>query len=506
MAEQPNILMIIVDQMVAELSGAYGHPVVETPNLDRLVEEGARFDNAYTSCPICAPARSSIMTGSYVSRIGSYDNGALFAADVPTFCHYLSIQGYDTVASGKLHLIGPDQLHGFERRLTPDIYPSDFNWLPERPKEGFGDFSSFHINPMAIDHVTGGTRQWSMQFDYDEETQFRALEYLRSKRSNYTGSLQKELPARDERPFFLCVSFTHPHEPLHVTRELWDLYEGKEIALPDIPENLAELEHPMDKELNTFHGTHLVDLDDEQAQYDMRRAYYGLVTYVDRKVGELMQTLEDMGLRENTLIMFVSDHGDMLGERRMIQKRVFYQFAARVPWIISYPQRFNGGTIVKEPVSLVDVMPTLLDFAGVDQDKIVPVDGKSVLSLIEGERDPERAVFAEHHTEGITTTSFMVRQGVFKYMHTTGHEPRLFNLAEDPKEWNNLAGQPEYAGVQSTMHDLLLANFDPEQIEADIEISMARRGLVKEAMRKTGLPKWDYQPFFDATKQYWREG
>ena len=506
MAEQPNILMIICDQMVAELSGAYGHPVVETPHLDHLVEEGVRFDNAYTSCPICVPARSSIMTGSYVSRTGCYDNGALFPADVPTLCHYLSIQGYDTVASGKLHFVGPDQLHGFEKRLTPDIYPSDFNWLPERPKEGFGDFSSFHVNPMAIDHVTGGVRLWSMQFDFDEETQFRALEYLRSKRSKYTGSLQKELPPQDERPFFLCVSYTHPHEPLHVTQELWDLYEGKEIGLPEIPENLAELEHPMDKQLNTFHGTHLVDLDDEQAQYNMRRAYYGLVTYVDRKVGELLQTLEDMGLRENTLILFVSDHGDMLGERRMIQKRVFYEFAARVPWIISYPQRWEGGTIVKEPVSLVDVMPTLLDFAGVKQHKVVPVDGKSVLPLMDGERDAERAVFAEHHTEGITTTSFMVRQGSFKYIHTTGYGPRLFNLAEDPREWNNLAGQPQYEKVESRMHDLLLASFDPEQIELDIEDSMARRGLIKEAMGTTGLPKWDYQPFFDATEQYWREG
>jgi choline-sulfatase len=446
------------------------------------------------------------MTGKYVSRTGCYDNGGLIPADVPTLCHYLSIQGYDTVASGKMHFIGPDQLHGFEKRLNTDIYPTDFNWLPERPEGGFGDFSSFHINPMAIDHVTGGVRQWSMQFDYDEETQFRALEYLRSKRSQYTGSLQKELPPRDESPFFLCVSYTHPHEPLHVTQELWDLYEDKEIELPDIPENLAELEHPMDKQLNTFHGTHLVDLDDPQAQYNMRRAYYGLVTYIDRKVGELLQALEDLGLRENTMILFVSDHGDMLGDRRMIQKRVFYQFAARVPWIISYPPRWEGGQVINEPVSLVDVMPTILDFAAVDPEKILPIDGRSVIPLIEGERDPERVVFAEHHTEGITTTSFMVRQGDFKYIHTTGYSPRLFNLAEDPKEWNNLAGQPEYQQVEAKMHDLLVAKFDAEQIEADIQDSMARRELIKQAMRTTGLPKWDYQPFVDASQQYWREG
>jgi choline-sulfatase len=505
-ADQPSILMVICDQMVAALIGAYGHPVVQTPNLNQLVAEGVRFDNFYTSCPICVPARSSLMTGKYVSHTGCYDNGAMFGADQPTLCHYLSIAGYDTVASGKMHFVGPDQLHGFQRRLTTDIYPSDFNWLPERPEEGFEEFSAFHVNPMAIDHVTGGVRQWSMQFDYDEETHFRALEYIRSKRSQYTGSLQKELPPRDERPFFLCVSYTHPHEPLHVTQELWNLYEGQQIELPEIPANLTELEHPMDKQLNIFQGTHQVDLDDPEALYNMRRAYYGLVTYVDRKVGELLQALEDFGLKDNTLVLFLSDHGDMLGERRMIQKRVFYENAARIPWILSCPPRWEGGIVVPEPVSIVDVMPTILDFAGVKQERIVPVDGRSVIPLVEGERDPERAVFAEHHTEGIITTSFMVRQGDFKYIHTTGYAPRLFNLAEDPKEWNNLAGRPEVHEIEQRLHNLLMARFDPDQIERDIQESLARRRVIKDAMNKTGVPKWDYQPFFDATKQYWREG
>jgi choline-sulfatase len=502
--EQPNILIIMCDQMVASLTGAYGHPVVQTPNLNRLVDEGVRFDNAYSPCPICAPTRASLQTGKYVSRIGAYDNSSVLPSDQPSFCHYLSVAGYDTAATGKLHFIGPDQLHGFEKRLTTDIFPSDFEFLTQRLKEGLGDYSQIHEQPIAIDYVTAGVHQWSMGFDYDEEAHFRALEYLRGKRSLYTGTLQKPLPARDERPFCLMVSYSYPHEPFHVTQELWDLYEGADIELPEVPFDLAEREHPMDKMLNIFHGTHRVDLNDEEALYNMRRAYYGLVTYIDRKVGELLQALEDYGLRDNTLVMFLSDHGDMLGERRMVQKRTFYEHSSRVPLIVSYPRRWKGGIVVKEPVSIVDIMPTVIEFAGVDED-VLPIDGKSVIPMIEGQRDPERVVFSELHCEGVNTTCFMVRQGDFKYIHVTGHTPQLYNLVDDPKEWSNLVGDPEHAEVERRMHELLMASFDPEQIEQDVQESMARRRLIRRAMKITGT-KWDYQPFFDATEQYWREG
>jgi choline-sulfatase len=498
--------MVVCDQMVAQLSGAYGHPVVQTPNLDRLVEEGVRFDSAYTSCPICSPARASLLTGKYISRIDCFDNTSLLASDQPTLAHYLSAAGYDTVLTGKMHFIGPDQLHGFEKRLNTDVFPSDFTWLPQRPKDGFKEFSDYHAQPIAIDYVTAGVRQWSMQFDYDEETHFRALEYLRAKRSQYTGTLQKPLPPRDERPFFLCVSYCHPHEPFHVTQELWDVYEGLDIEIPEIPPDLADREHPLDQMLNVFHGTHRVDLDDRAALYNMRRAYYGLVTYVDRKVGELLRALQDYGLRENTLVLFVSDHGDMLGERRMVQKRVFYEFAARIPWIMAHPHKWRNGVIVREPVSIVDVMPTVLELAGARVEELLPSNGKSVVPLVDGERDPGRAIFAEFHSEGINTTSFMVRQGDFKYVHVTGYDPQLYNLAEDPKELVNLAGRPEYSDIVAGLHILLMGNFDPKAIERRVQDSLARRTVIRNAMQKTGLPKWDYQPVFDATRQYWREG
>ena len=227
MTEHPNVLLILCDQMTARLTGAYGHPVVQTPNLDRLAQEGILFNNAYSACPVCVPSRSSLHTGLYVSRTGCYDNGSMFPADQPTMCHYLSVAGYETVASGKLHFIGPDQLHGFERRLTTDFHPSDFTFLSPRPQDGFTDHAGFHEYPIAINYVTAGVRQWAIERDFDELTHFRALEYIRSKRSQYTGTLQKDLPPRDDRPFFLCVSYCYPHEPFLVTQELWGPLRGQ---------------------------------------------------------------------------------------------------------------------------------------------------------------------------------------------------------------------------------------------------------------------------------------
>jgi choline-sulfatase len=196
----------------------------------------------------------------------------------------------------------------------------------------------------------------------------------------------------------------------------------------------------------------------------------------------------------------------MLGERRMVQKRTFYEYSSRIPWIMAHPQLGAGGVTVQEPVSIVDVKPTVLDFIGTNQENILPIDGQSVLPLINGQHEPERAVFSELHAEGVNTTCFMVRQGDFKYIHVTGYGPQLYNLVDDPKEWNNLAGKPGYQEIEAKLHGLIMARFDPDAIEVRVQDSLARRSLIREAMRKTGQPKWDHQPFFDATRQYWREG
>lgn len=504
MAKQ-NVLMIVSDQMAPQLMGAYGHPVAQTPNLDRLAASGVRFDNAYSPCPICSPARVGLMTGNLPSRHDCYDNTSVLPSDTPTICHYLSMAGYETVLSGKMHFIGPDQLHGFEHRLTTDIFPSDFQWLPERtPGQELPKHGHHQDAAIAIDYVTAGVRQWNMGLDHDEEVQGKALEYIRHKRSDYVDSRQRPLPERDERPFFLCVSYHHPHEPFHVTRELWDLYEDAEIELPEYPADMEPHTHAMDRMLNHFHGTHGVDLDDRERQRDLRRAYYGLVTYIDRKVGELLAELENCGLAEDTLVVFLSDHGDMLGERRMIQKRTFYEWSSRVPLIFAGGP-WEAGRTVREPVSLVDIMPTVLDLVGVADAPVQLRDGRSLVGLMEGGEEPQRAVFSELHAEGVHTTCVMARQGDLKFVHTTGHPPQLYDVARDPGEWENLAGLPDFAADEARLAALVAAEFDLEAIERDVMASLERRRVVKDAMDATGGPRWDFQPVRDATEQYWRK-
>ncbi|MBN1669814.1 MAG: choline-sulfatase [Kiritimatiellae bacterium] len=505
--EKPNLLMIMADQLTPLMTGAYGFRAAKTPNMDRLAREGVLFQNAYATCPICTPARMSLLTGKYVSGIGCNDNGSILHADEPTHNHYLALAGYDTVLSGKLHAIGPDQLHGFAKRLNTDIYPADFNFLVKRKDEE--SFASCHVNPISVDYVTEGVgvRQWSMQYDYDEETQFRALEYLHSKRSQPSGTLQKPLPKRDDTPFFLQVSFNHPHEPFHCLQKYWDLYEGVDIPIPPYPEHLAETYTSLDRSLNKWHGTEEVDLKNPDSLRAMHRSYLANVSYIDEKIGELLQTLEDCGLSDDTVVLFLSDHGDMLGHRGMIQKRAFYEQSARIVLMARFPGNFplgKAGVVCPDPVSIADVAPTLLELAGVTD--YLPMDGRSLLPQMNGQFDPDRHVFCENHSEGADTTCFMVRKGKYKYVYLHGAETQLFDLERDAGEWTNLAGDPAYQAVADELRGLILARFDPAAIDRELDESIRRKWVIKRAHEAAGRPKWAYQPFVDANTQYWRQG
>ncbi|MBC7235515.1 MAG: choline-sulfatase [Chloroflexi bacterium] len=497
--DRPNILLIMADQLVPMLMGAYDHPVVQTPNLNRLVENGVRFDAAYTACPLCAPARAALATGRYISAIGAWDNASTFDDTEPTLQHYLARAGYETIASGKLHYIGADQLHGYRRRLTTDIYPAGLNMLPtnkRKPAERFIDRRS-HARGYALPQV--GVRTWTQFLAYDTETQFRAVEYL-------YGRACAGRPSRpdlgSEEPFFLSVSFHCPHDPFQVTQELWDLYEGQEIDIPQYPPDMEETYSIMDRWLNAYHGTDRIDIKAPESLYALRRSYYGLVTFIDRQVGELLRVLEETGLRENTIVFFTSDHGDMLAEKNMVQKRALYEWSARVPLIAHFPDGWGAGKTVRTPVNLIDLVPTVLDLAGVQER--LPLDGLSLLPLIEG-RENGRLTFSESHTNGVYAPCFMVREGDYKliYIHEGQGERQLFNLAQDPGEWHNLANDPGHAALCDHLLQLILARFDPDDIEARLQASLDKRHLV-DAANKANDVHWDYEPRFDAAKQYCR--
>ncbi len=262
--------------------------------------------------------------------------------------------------------------------------------------------------------------------------------------------------------------------------------------MPVYPDDMEPHTYAMDRMLNHFHGTYGADLDDREKQRDLRRVYYGLVTYVDRKVGELLAELDNCGLAEDTIVMFLSDHGDMLRERRMIQKRSFYEWSSRVPLIFAGAGRWEAGQRVKEPVSLVDIMPTLRDLVGVETESVTPTDGRTLVPLLEGRSEPDRHIFSELHAEGVHTTCVLVRQGDLKYIHPTGHPAQLYDLANGPGEWINLAGDPACVEDEHRLANFVAANFDLDLIERNVMASLQRRQTIKAAKGATGLPHWDY--------------
>lgn len=503
--EKPNIILLMADQLMPSKIGAYGCDYAITPNIDKLIKEGVKFDTAYTSCPICAPARMSLLTGKYISRIDCFDNSAVLKADEPCFTHYLSYEGYDTVLTGKMHMVGPDQLHGYEKRLQTNVYPANFHWLTHR-KEG-QSFKDLHPKPIAIDYLgeNTGPRQWSMEIDYDEETVFLAKKYLATKCTIPSGTAQKPLPNRDDRPFFLTISLNHPHEPFHNKQKFWDMYEDIDIPIPEYPEELIQTYSSMDKELADFHGSQLIDLKNPRSLMKLHRAYMASVTYFDSKVGEIMETMEDFGLMDNTIIIFTSDHGDMLGYRGMVQKRRFYDYSSRIPLSITFPKQYmvaKSGLEKKDPVSICDIFPTILELAGAK--KWLTVDGESLIPNIYGKNDPERPIFCEQHSEGVTMSNFMVRKGDYKFNYLGKGDCQLFNMKEDPEEWNNLADDPVYKSLKEELEALILSNFDPEQIDINAEESIEKRWIIRQAHDAGTGPSWNYEPNQNVDHVYWR--
>lgn len=490
---KPNILVILADQVVPFLTGPYGDPVAQTPNLDELSARGVRFDAAYTPVPLCSPARASFMAGRDASAMGCFDNASVMPADEPTMGHYLTNAGYETVLSGKMHFIGPDQLHGFRTRLTTDVFPAGVDWVPSVDENGKFPAGGHARHYAAPDP---GVHSWTKFMAFDEETQFRAVEHLRERgRTNAA------------EPFAMVVSYHHPHDPFHVQRRFWDLYEGADIPIPEYPENLESTYSAMDRWANEAH----YDLADPDSMRQLRRAYYAALSYVDEKIGELIAVLRESGEWEDTLVVFSSDHGDMLGERGMVQKRCFYEWSARVPLVIRFPGDEHAGDVVTAPASLIDLLPTLLDLVGVPASDRALLDGRSVLPLIRplggdeavDEVEDERVVFSEYHLEKVWAPCFMVRRGRFKYIYIHGHDRQLFDLDDDPGEWRSLAGDPAHREVESELHSLLLGRFDPQRLAEEGAASLRRREIIKPAMQRNGT-HWDYTPVFDATRQYVR--
>lgn len=488
--QQPNILFIIADQLAGPALPVYGHPVVKAPHISALAENGIVFESAYCNSPLCAPSRFSLMAGQLPSRIGAYDNAAEFAAAVPTFAHYLRARGYRTCLSGKMHFVGPDQLHGFEQRLTTDIYPSDFGWTPdwERPDHRF----SWYHNMLSV--AQAGTCAASNQLDYDEEVAFQSVRHI--------YDIARD---GDRRPFLLLASFTHPHDPYAITSEYWDRYDHAAIDMPTVAPIPFDQLDPHSRRVYRMCAMDEYALTEERVR-NARHAYYGAISYVDDKVGQLLHALDATGLRDNTIVIFASDHGDMLGERGLWYKMTFWEWSARVPLIIHAPKHFAARR-VGQHVSLVDLLPTLVELAGGDlrRDLADTIDGQSLVPLLhEHSGDWTDTVASEYLGEGAAGPCVMIRRGRFKYIYSDGDPDQLFDLRADPHELRNVADHPDYAAMLHEFRAEVIARWQPDALRQQVIASQRRRRLLADALMQGRHTPWDFQPYRDASKQYMR--
>ena len=484
MTQQPNILIVMVDQLTGTLFPDGPATWLHTPNLDRLAMRSARFSNTYTASPLCAPGRGGFMSSMLPSATGIYDNAAEFRADVPTFAHHLRRAGYATCLSGKMHFVGPEQMHGFEERLTTDIYPADFGWTPDYRKPGERIDWWYH----NMGSVTGaGVAEISNQMEYDDEVAFLASQKL------YDLSR-----AKDERPWCLTVSFTHPHDPYVARRRFWDLYEDCEHLAPEV----AALEY----DAHDPHSQRIFDANDwrsfsitEDHIARARRAYFANISYLDEKIGALMQILEDS--RQEAVVIFVSDHGDMLGERGLWFKMSMFEGSSRVPLMIAAPGL--EPALVETPVSTLDVGPTLADLAGLDLSEITEwTQGASLLPIAGG---AERAsVPIEYAAEASIAPIVALRDARYKLIRCATDPDLLFDLHEDPHEQTNLADDPDHGVVYARLCAEADKKWDLERFDADVRASQARRLVVYDALRQGGYYPWDFQPLQKASERFMR--
>jgi choline-sulfatase len=432
----PNIVFLCSDQHSGPVMGCNGHPIVRSPNMDRLASMGVNFRNTYCGNPVSVPSRTSMMTGMYASDLNSYCNSTPFDGRVPAWTNRLHDGGYHCWATGKLDLererdyglVEVQTSHGHSR--NPDITS-----LFRRPV-------SYRVDERGKD---GTARN---QPSADKETVARGLKFLRGE------------ARRLGKPWMLYLGLQQPHPGFEAMPKYLELYPLERIPLPHIPPGYLDR---MPLPFQVLRNFKLISNGVPPGRVRRCRAsYYGMISELDAYVGEVIDELEASGEIRNTVFIYTSDHGEMLGEHGMWLKNVLLDNAARVPLIIAGPG-FPKGKTVETPVAHVDLAATLLEIAHLR----IPsgLRGHSLLPLAQGgQGDHPGFAFSESHSEGNCTGSFMIRKGDWKYIHFTWYGELLFHLKDDPGELNNLAGKPEYAGILRERRSILTSQLDPEAV------------------------------------------
>ena len=480
--QRPNLLYIHSDQHNPAVTGCYGDPLVQTPHLDGLAARGVVFDNVYCPSPICVPSRMSMLNGRYPYENEVWTNSHILDSGSPTFAHAMGAAGYRPTLIGRMHSLGPDQLHGYAERLV-------------------GDHGSNYLGGTGVDHGsltgTAGPARVSLEKSgpgqsayqvHDEDVTVATVDYL-----NRLG-VRKRAGVMDE-PFSISVGFMLPHQPFVARREDYDLYEGR-MTMPRHSEPFSDELHPYFRWWRE--QCDIVEVSDAEI-LRARIAYWALVTRMDMMIGEILTALEENRLAENTVILYMSDHGEQVGEHGLWWKQTFYEDSVRVPTILSWPGVLPEGERCDRVVSSLDLNATMLD--ALDAPALPNSRGRSVLPLLREEKvEWEDIAFSEYCTDD-GCYHRMIRNGDWKLNYYHGQPPQLFNLREDPAELHDRAGDVACRAVQETLTQQVLDGWDAEDIAAKMETKRAGAKILAGWGRQTQpadqyrwnlLPEMDY--------------
>ncbi len=436
-ADRPNILFISSDQHGGPFLGSMGHPIVKTPNLDRLAARGVLFRNTYTGSPVCVPGRAGMMSGMYPSDVNSYCNSTPFQHPVPTWGNRLREAGYECWATGKLDLT-EGTAYGFHEVDTSHGHSQN------------PDITSLFRVPMcyrAMGHkeVNG---EFGTSKPHEKRTLANGLRFLR------------EDTRRTQKPWVVYAGFTLPHPPFVADERYASMYPPDRMSLPEVSDAYLDRRHLVFEQISNFQRFSVRFPTDRIRR--ARAAYFGMITELDRLIGELLDELEKSGRMERTLVVYTSDHGEMLGENGLWLKNILFENAARVPLIMA-GGGLPRGKAVATPVGHVDMVATMLELAGVPRD--AKLRGHSLVGLAGGQGGHPGIAYSESHSEGNCTGSFMIRKDRWKYIYPTGYDPILFDLSRDPLEQHNLAGEATAAAIQKELHgELLRLVPDPDAV------------------------------------------
>ena len=439
-AARPNILFICTDQFNASCAGFAGHPLVYTPNLDRLARRGTVFTNCYSNSPVCVPARAAMFSGLYPHEVQAYDNAAPFDCRVPAWTNRLTSSGYLCRATGKLDflfnhdygMVEVDTEHGHD--LNPDI-------------------TAYFRNPI-VPRVDSRAQIEA----YIDEKPHRDTSFV----AEAARFLDQDVPGLGNKRWVQYLGLSSPHPRWVIPGRFYRMYNPENIYPPQMPGGWPPDLHPALAAVNHYNKFDLAPFPEGNIRR-ARVAYYATITQLDEWVGEILGSLEKTGQAENTVVIFTADHGEMLGEHGMWFKGCPYEDAARVPLVISGPG-FEQKTIAA-PVSHVDLAATILELAGLEP--FPGLRGRSVMPLVRGTETGEDCwTYSELNNEGNITGTFWVRKSDWKYVYFVDYPPLLFNLKDDPGEFENLAGQQKYREVESGLHDLLRSVVNPEEVSA----------------------------------------